>query len=189
MQSLTKATTLALLLLGATRIVHADTAIEGGVQGGIVGRISGELDDSTERIEIPHNDRGGLDFDRAHFSQSRESLRGERLYEALDRPDLVERYRERRRARGALLGTGIGLLVAGVLIALPITAVGAIDAKYDNNNGMLVGGGSTLGVTIGAGVALTVAGALFHSQPLSSRKTERLVNRWNHARDNASDEP
>lgn len=163
--------------------VRADTV---GVVGGVVGYgglgvrgVSVGDPFGKEQIVVPRTERGALDFDRAYFSISREQLPGERLYEALDRPDLVERYQHRRRTRRALLGTGIGLLVAGTLIALPTTAVGGVMASSGSRSDVLIGGGATLAASIGVGTVLTVVGALFRSRPLGSRATRRLIDRFN----------
>lgn len=166
---------------------------EAGVFGGLVGTTIPEPGDpfAREHILVPKNDAGGLDLDRAYLSESREGLPGERLYEALSRPDLVERFRQRKRARRALLGTGIGLITAGILIALPVTAVGGIQASYSDNKNLVIGGGTTLAATVGVGTVLTVIGAIFKSRPIGPRATRRLIDRYNASRstDSESDEP
>ncbi|MEO6955077.1 MAG: hypothetical protein ABI321_24975 [Polyangia bacterium] len=131
-----------------------------------------------ERIVVGRDDDGRASIDHAHFSRSGEALSGPRLFEALGRVDLADRYRARRATRRALIGTGVGVAALGALCTLPVVALGAIGI-HDGDRHLLAGGAIGLGVSLALGIALTVGGSRIRSAPVGERTTRRLIDRFN----------
>ena len=133
---------------------------------------------ADDRIVVGRDDEGGSSSEHARFARSGETLSGPRLFEALGRFDLAERYRARRATRRALVGTGATIAALGALCTLPVVAVGAAGV-HDGERHLLVGGSIGLGISVALGLALALGGSRIRSSPVGERTTRRLIDRFN----------
>lgn len=133
---------------------------------------------ADDRIVVGPEDDGRSSIEHARFSRSGEALSGPRLFEALGRSDLAERYRARRATRRALVGTGATVAALGALCTLPVVAVGALGV-HDGERHLLVGGSIGLGISVALGIALALGGSRIRSSPVGERTTRRLIDRFN----------
>lgn len=127
-------------------------------------------------------------------SSLQRALYGETFYEAIEQPELAERYRQRRRKQIGLVAGGGAIAGVGILVGLSIALV-SLDKpgtectdwdpvqqhcfNYATDQSGVAAGLTVVGLSVAGGLAVSLVGVFMNPHPVSLDEARVLTDEYN----------